>query len=681
MFWVDITDASENKLGPGPLTTGIKWRYTQRLSRAGEWSLEVPANDPRLDFATLKRNLNCYALLGPTKTWMGGGALEKKVMSLRGTSTPTMVLSGNDVLYELARNTVNLKLDFNSGFLGNAMYGQIMAGAPSGWGYLVSGTTPDLTARFVDESILNALTTITNKTGQMFRFRQSGFTPLSKQVYIFSATESTGILATNMADPIAIERNRNACMIVDIDRQEDAFSLVNKAIPYGAGTGQARLTIYAATQWPDGTVSNHPYTTTDRMGHTHTFTCDQTYNWVSDVESRTAYGLYEGQIQYKEIGPVTNEPNDISAAANVLLAATVQYLLDSSIPQEHYTLNVAGLRSPVYPGQKIHVVARQTRDGKTPININQDLIIQEVVTEIDAAGVRTVSLTVATTREFAKSDAQVLVNEIQKSLAYQAHPQTGPNSFTVSYREDIDDDYGGTFPFWLSRDTTTINSVILRFRLDRLRSTVKSVGGEVHPTTPPQLPPHTHPVDVGTHTHDLPDHQHPIQISDGSLAPAVLHVFGSGGTDAGFETSGFGTTVYAYTDNLRAAATSPASTDAVSTSENSATDIDITIDLSNAISAVYGIFEDPTAPHEVGDLRWTVNAVGVSGNPTAIVGGWFEFDITNLVINPLNSRPITQANTVEVAVAFPETTAALQKRVRVTAQIEIRNIIQSIAVV
>src|SRR4051812_45064711 len=106
MFWVDITDASENKLGPGPITTGIKWRYTQRLSRAGEWSLEVPASDPRLEFATFKKKFTCYTFVGNTKTWLGGGALEKRVMSLRGTAAPTMVLSGNDLLYDLAHITI-----------------------------------------------------------------------------------------------------------------------------------------------------------------------------------------------------------------------------------------------------------------------------------------------------------------------------------------------------------------------------------------------------------------------------------------------------------------------------------------------------------------------------------------------------------------------------------------------
>lgn len=105
----------------------------------------------------------------------------------------------------------------------------------------------------------------------------------------------------------------------------------------------------------------------------------------------------------------------------------------------------------------------------------------------------------------------------------------------------------------------------------------------------------------------------------------------------------------------------------------------LALNLANAISAVYGIYEDPDSAYVVADLAWTVNAVTVTATPTPIVGGWYELDLTNYIINPLTLRPTTQANTVAVAVAPATVTAG--KKVRVTAQIEIRSNIQSIAVV
>lgn len=674
-MYIDILNASGVKQGPGPVTTATRWRYTQRLSRAGEWQMEAPATDPRIEAATLKRQLHAYHWLNFERRWIGGGTLERRNVALRGDDTPSIVMSGNDVLFELARETVNLEINWDSPYIGAAMFDRIMADAPAGWSITVDGPTPNLIARFADESILNALVTICDKTGQMFRldpmFNFDGTIDF-RRIKVFSTIAASGVLATNRAAPLAIERNLNACLIEDIDRLEDASKLINRAIPYGAGTGQARFTPYAATLWPDGSSIATPYETTDFAGRTHRFSHDPGTNTIADLTSIAEYGAYTSQVQFKEITPIYNTEPDTIAAANALVAATVQWLLDASRPQDHYSLNVVGLRRTVYPGQSIRVVAKQYRDGRAPIDINQDLIIQEVVSELDIDGLRPVALTVATTREFAATDAQILAREIQKSLVYQAHPQIGPSENTISYRDDIDDDYGGSFPFWLSRGTTQISSVILRFKLDRLRSTVKSVGGTATGTV--DIPSHTHTVGVASHTHDIPDHEHRIAIANSGSGSAVTLV--SVGPDTFLATSGGGEI---FTNSDSGATTSASSGGQTPTSSSGGGSSGLALNLANAISAVYGIYEDPDAAYVVADLAWTVNAVTVSGTPTPIVGGWYELDLTSYIINPLTLRPTTQANTVAVNVA-PATVGA-GKKVRVTAQIEIRSNIQSIAVV
>ena len=660
-FWIDITNAAGNIIGPGPIITASKWHYTQRLSRAGEWSLEVPAYEPRLDFAALKTKLNCYTTIGGVKTWLGGGTLDKRVMSMQSSGEATMVLSGNDLLYDLARETLRLEINYyTSVFMGNAIYTAILAAAP-GWTATVSDTTPQMTVRFVDESVLNALTTITNKTGQMFRLAAPASTDITvpKLIRIFSGIEPTGILATNLASPIAIEANTNACLIVDIERQEDAFNLVNKAIPYGAGQGQARLTVFSATQWPDGTSADSTYTTTDLLGRSHTFTVDKVHNYVFDSGSYATYGSYSGRIEYKEIAPITNSDADMAAAANALLATTVQYLLNASIPQEHYTLRIAGLRKPVYPGQSLRVVARQVRDGRAPINIDQDLIILETQTEIDASGVRTVGLTVATTREFAQTDAQIIAAQIQTSLAYQAHPQTGPNSFTVAYREDVDVNGGATFPFWLSRDTLTVNSVTLRFKLEKLRSTVRTIGGTASGSV--SIPSHSHSVSV-------PSHHHDVDIDSDATTHGFARIMYFDPTTNNLYYDQSGGSASAFTSQNGGGAT------VTSGSGGNGT---VSLDISNALSAVYGVYEDPNPAYVVSDLAWTVNGSPFSATPSAIGDSWYEMDITSAIVNSTNGRPLTQSNTVAVSVSNPKA----DTHVRVTAQIEIRNVIQSIAVV
>jgi hypothetical protein len=101
-----------------------------------------------------------------------------------------------------------------------------------------------------------------------------------------------------------------------------------------------------------------------------------------------------------------------------------------------------------------------------------------------------------------------------------------------------------------------------------------------------------------------------------------------------------------------------------------------THDVTAAISAEYGIYEDPDAPYGVADLAWEINGDAISDTPTSIGGGWYAFDLTADVSQATTFRPLSSDNTLAVAVGTPD-----DKRVRVTVQIEIRTVIQSIAVV
>lgn len=664
-MYVDILNASNVKQGPGPITMAIRWRWTQKLSAAGDWQLSAPATDPRLEYATLKRQLHAYHWIGNQRYWIGGGTLEKRQVAMRGDNETTMSLSGNDVLFELARATVNIEINYDSPYIGAAMFDQIMSNAPAGWTVTVEGATPNLIARFADESVLNALVTICNKTGQMFRLDPELLFDGSinfRRLKIFSTINDSGLLATNRTAPLAIERNVNACLIEDIDRLEDAGRLINRAIPYGAGTGQSRFTPYAATLWPDGSAIATPYEIADFAGREHRFSFDAGTRIIADLTSIGEYGAYTSQVQFKEIAPIEDTTPDYIAASNALIAATVQWLLDVSQPQDHYSLNVVGLRKVVYPGQSIRVVAKQYREGRAPIDIDQDLIIQEVVNEVDVNGLRPVALTVATTREFAMTDAQIVAREIQKALVYQSHPQTGPSENTFSYRDEIDDDFGADFPFWFSKGTTNINSVTARFTVGKLRSTVKSVGGTA--TGSATLPQHTHGITVAAHDHEIT-----IESDAASHGFARLLYFDP--TDDTF-----------YLDTVGAGPTGVGTTAGgggiSQSSGNNAADVPISLSLANAISTVYGIYEDPATAYTVNDLSWAINGVPYTGIVAALGGGWYELAITNYIIDPLTLRPSTLNNVLSVAIPV---TQQAKKRARINVQIELRSNIQSLRVV
>lgn len=716
IFWVDIETAAGSRVGPGPITSGVRWRYTQRLSRAGEWELEVPAGEELLQYAVLKRYFHCYVLRKGSRAWVGGGPIEEVRTALRGNSPPMLIFSGADILRELSADTVTFEVDSSDadpGDLGEEVINTIMQSVPLGWTYTLDGVTPDMTARFVDESVLGALIAATNKSGQFFRLQP--YLVDGRALLIASTPTSSGIVATNVADPLAIERNLNACLIVEIEKLQSSWDLVNRLIVYGAGDGEARLTMAAATVWPNGDALSGTYTVDDIVGNEHVFAFNLSANTITDTSSTATYGTFTRPVKIKDVAPVTNTDADVEAAANVLVTAAVNELLTSALPQEHYSLRVAGLRQDVLPGQTIRVQARYMRDGEAPIDIDTDLIVLETQTEIDAGGARIVGLTVATTREFIKGDAEILLQEVRQAQAMEAHPQMGPSENTISYREDIDDTYGAEFPFWLSNGTTLINSITVRFKLDRLRSTVKSVassststssgggttatsssgggttatsssGGGSTPTTTSgggSTPTTTSYAPVTNHAHAL-------EVTDSTPVGAALYYDSAVGLNANLGTGNDigGTTnlvnlPLVHTHDVTVPDHSHDVTVAAHTHDvtvpNHTHDVTVpnhTHDVTAAITAEYGIYEDPDAPYGVADLDWEINGSAISDTPVSIGGGWYAFDLTADVSQATTFRPLDNDNTLAVAVGTPT-----DKRVRVTVQIEIRTVIQSIAVV
>lgn len=697
IFWVDMEEADGTRLGPGPILSGVRWRYTQRLSRAGEWELEVPAGEPLLSYIGLKKYFHCYVMRKGARAWVGGGAIEEVRTALRGNSAPLLVFSGADILRELIADTLTFEITSAAaapGALGEFVINAILGSLPAGWTYTLDGATPDMTARFVDESILGALVAATAKSGQWFRLQP--YLLDGRALWVASTPTNSGIVATNVAEPLAIERNLNACLILEIEKLQSSWELVNRLIVYGAGDGEARLTMASASAWPDGSALGTPYTLDDVVGNSHTLAFDRGFNTVIDTGSTVAYGVYSRPVKFKDIAPVTNTDADVTAAANVLVTAAVNELLSCSLPQEHYSLRVAGLRKDLLPGQTIRVQARYVRDGVAPIDIDKDLIVLETQTEIDAGGARIVGLTVATTREFIKSDAEVLLQEVRQAVAMEAHPQMGPSENTISYREDIDDDYGAEFPFWLSNGTTLVNSITVRFKLDKLRSTVKSVagtstttssgggttatsssGGGATPTSSSgggSTPTTTSYAPVNNHAHGL-------EITDSTPVGQALYYDSAVGLNANLGTGdevGGATNLVTLPLTHDHNVTVPSHTHSVTVPDHthSVTVPDHTHSVTPTISAAYGIYEDPDPAYGVADLAWEINGNPISDTPASIGGGWYAFDLTEDVSDPDSFRPLDSDNTLAIAVGTPT-----GKRVRVTVQIEIRTVIQSIAVV
>jgi len=302
--------------------------------------------------------------------------------------------------------------------------------------------------------VLEAFVKVAEKIGEHFRLGTG-----RKVVWLRTDQTDTEIKAIQGISPES--SNDAACLITDLGISEQTYDLVTRVYPYGAGNGNARVTLETTTESaPAG------------------YTLSKASNYLQKTSAHTAYGLIERYVSFKDIAPISNTDSDVQAASDILFLAAKTYLDNNSQIQKTYKLGIAGLEKIVYPGQTIRVVYRGIVDGNQYIDLDDDLVILETQTEISELGTRTVGLTVSTTAQWIKSDTEIISDDVGESRIFESHPQLSASIDTVGYSMAMDDSKDAVFRFWLGSEITNLNQVLIRFRIDPLRSTVKSVAGE-----------------------------------------------------------------------------------------------------------------------------------------------------------------------------------------------------------
>lgn len=664
-IWLDV-QTSGATTGPGPVVAVESFTSRTRLNRAGDWRATVPAMDDRaVELLQPRRTVLAYALIDGVQTLLGGGVIESLRVQM-SSGAPRLEVQGSDLLEELNRGTVGDVTVYNPSMVYD-LDAFISDNTPSGWTIPApSSAVPEFVAHFVYDTFLGALSALADKLPLWYRL--SPTSTLARRAEVLVALSSTVVVrCVANADPVAIEANSDICLITNIAEERQAADIVSQVIAFGAGNGQARLTMASATQWPDGSALSSNYIPVSGI----TLNFNRTPNNITNGNAAATYGSIQRAVAWKDIAPISNTDADVEAAANTLVAAACEYLIRNAAPAYVYSLTVAGLRKSVLPGDLVRVQARQYRDGETPINIDRDCRVLEVQTTVEPSGMRTTGLTVATVDTWPASDSEVLVSEIRQSQVMEALPQMSASVDTISYREPIDDDYSADLRFWLGDETTSVNQVLIRFRVDPFRSTAKTVGGTVDATV--DIPDHDHTVTIDAHDHDIPDHQHRIGLSQGSGGRNVGIFTGGGlyyeGTDVG--------TLSVWSTSDSGETTSESGGGSTPTSSSGGGQTGLEVDISSALSLSYGIYEDSGAStYAATDLEWLVNGTAASGTPAATTGGWYELDITADVADADTYRPTQAANAVTVQV---KAASKAGKRAQVTAQIERRTVIQAIA--
>ena len=151
----------------------------------------------------------------------------------------------------------------------------------------------------------------------------------------------------------------NSCIITRLTESINSYDLFTRIYPRGSGNADAQLTLRSATlALPDGYVM------------------DTQDNYIESVEATLQYGRIERQVDYRDIGLVSNTDADILSASNMLARAALELLRTRSVEVERaaYALQLEGCSRLLKPMQTLRVVYRNQAAG---LVIDADLNILE----------------------------------------------------------------------------------------------------------------------------------------------------------------------------------------------------------------------------------------------------------------------------------------------------------------
>lgn len=635
-YWVDIENSSGVRMGAGPLRAS-RFDTTDKLSACGDFSFVVSASDPNLSALTEKRVAVCrYIDIDGALQVFGSGVIDKIERVINDQGLMEIHVSGNNLVRELMYRSVGA-LDLSGAGAGVANApDQIMALAPAGWSVTDGTTQINVYAGYNGESVLNALATAAEYIGEHWRLGSGRTVNWLGPASTFLASGVRAVQQIN--SPVSAETVSTIALITSINEVSDAAELLTRVIPHGSGNGGVVLTLSAITDSaPTG------------------YTVDAAQNYVKRDASEVTYGRIERTLDFKDIVPLSNTTADIQAAANMLLQACVEHLRRYGQPAKFYDIGLSKVDQVLQVGTTLRAVYRLLVDDRVIYDLNGDFNIIEVRNQITSDGINTTGVTISTIDRLPQSDNEFLAATIMASRIVASRQQLGASVDTFTYRDELDNSKGASCRFWTGDEYTSIQQALFRFRIQPLRSTVKSVAGS----------------------------------STSTASGGGATTTSGGGSTSG---SGGSSTETSLSTALTTQTTSVPSTpsnhlhgitshthDTIipghthSTPNHSHSTPDHTHDLTPNISMTYGIYEESGANTLV-LANLVIKLNGGSDLRTSVVdigNGWYELDITDGLTDAV-FRPSQENN--EIAI-----TTATAKTARIEAQLTIRGVVQAVA--
>jgi hypothetical protein len=452
MFYVDIEDASSNKLGTGPIKSAVSWHVSRPMDGAGVWSFVAPLADVKMAQATPRRYAHIYAYVAGSYQWVGGGPIDAIKTDVGDDGTVMAEVSGDDMMRELVwRSVGNLSISDDGGqTYHDIAVEDVMAFAPAGW-----TATPDpspgwdgIYGQFGGETVLAALSMVAERSRSHFYL--SGRRALT----FASSFADSGVRCVAASHALGTGQ----AAITALSLAKSSYDLVSRIIPIGSGQARAALTLSASNRVADAG-----------------YTLSTSSNYIINDAVEATYGRCERVVAFKDIAPLSNTDGDIISAANTLYDAARYWLDQHSAPVNTYSITIAECPALVRPLQTVHVTWREPAQQT---DIDGDLYVLGVEWEGDDSGVRTAGLVVSDVALWPESDTGAIVENIAQGQIYQAIPQLNANGYVVSYTKTLDDVTEANFRFRFDDDVTMLVRAVFDFQVLPLESTVKTIAFE-----------------------------------------------------------------------------------------------------------------------------------------------------------------------------------------------------------
>lgn len=449
-FYVNIYASSNtaSPLGVGPIESVSDWRYTARDSQAGEFTMEMAANDPMAAYLRNRRVVRAFALLENGWGQVGNGIIES-IETIPGTDGRARLrVSGPNLMGELKYINMGQRQIGADGDYGLANSILTLQDAAPEWNFTANVAISDyIVAKFDGESVLGAALYIAEKT-QMHLTMTTPVIPEKTMVFWGTYLDS-GVRAIRARGDLPT----GACAITSLTQTIDTHDLLTRIYPFGAGDDhETSLTLSATTRSaPVG------------------YTLNKTDNYIQNDTAVTLYGLVDyPYIEFKEIVPLSGTNADYEAASDMLFEAALLELERRSNLDEQttYALTIAQCNQLLAPVETMRLVYR---DPEQNIDVDADLYILEVTWQMDTRGIRTTGLVVSTHPYWPKRVGDNAAGRVIQSKIYQTHQQISLNEWW-SHKEMLigsdQTDHMGTFPWVMGASVVTIKEVLFRFKVE-----------------------------------------------------------------------------------------------------------------------------------------------------------------------------------------------------------------------